>query len=145
MQRAAVATVALFLLAGCPSDQGIGGGPNENTAQPILRVEPGFLAFGPVDRDAFAENTFTVANDGDASLELMSFTINGSAAFAVTDAQLPLTLEEGEEQEFTVRYAGLNLQDRGELRVTATAGQAATATIDLVGETKLPVLEIAPV
>lgn len=146
MTRALSMWIGLSLLAGCPpSDTGVTGIVDNPRVASLFEVEPNLLTFGPLERDTSETQTFTVRNVGDTRIEVRTLGIDGAGAFSLVNTTVPLPLEVGEEAVFTVQYDAANTVDQGTVRVIVDAGGEGVDTVDLVGETEIPILQIETV
>ncbi|TNE89535.1 MAG: choice-of-anchor D domain-containing protein [Deltaproteobacteria bacterium] len=135
----------LVLATGCPpSDTGIEDIDDPVRVNEQVVVEPNLLTFGPVERETSESHPFTIRNEGDTLVEVTSIGIVASDAFELVDAGGPFQLEPGEERDITVRYNAANLVDEGRVSVSLL-GTEFTETVELVGETLIPVLQVDPV
>ncbi|MCO4743241.1 MAG: hypothetical protein KC912_00540 [Proteobacteria bacterium] len=146
MMRALPVLIGLGLLAGCPpSDTGIGQIVDNPRVTSLFEVEPNLLTFGPLERETSETQTFTVRNIGDTRIEVRTVGISGATAFSLIDTVVPMSLEVEEEAIFTVQYDAANMVDQGTVTITVDAGGEGADTVELVGETEIPVLEVSTV
>ena len=142
MIRATWLGLAAALLVGCPpSDTGIGEIVDNPRVNSLFEVNPQLLTFGPLERGSSETGTFTVSNVGNTRIEIRTIGIDGASAFSLVNVDVPVTLEVEESATFTVQYDAANLVDQGNVRVLVDAGGEGAQTVELVGETMIPILE----
>ena len=145
------ALVFLPLLVACAQDQGLNKiGDAEGAEGPEIEVSPGELSFGSLSAGESVTETFTVSNVGteESVLEVSGITIGGEArGFTIlTPAEdLVFSLPGGTSMDIDVAFSpdGARAQ-AAEAVVLSDDEDEARSTVDLLGEGRVPELEISP-
>ncbi|MDP2312020.1 MAG: choice-of-anchor D domain-containing protein [Pseudomonadota bacterium] len=151
MTRSALYAVLLPLLAACVQDQGFGKTGDAYGAEgPDIEVTPMQLDFGSLGAGDAATQTFTVSNVGpeESVLEVSEVTIGGAAGgFTILTPVEALTfsLPGGTSTDIEVAFTpeGANEQI-AEAIVASDDEDEKRVTVDLLGEGRVPELEISP-
>ncbi len=132
------------LLSGCNGiDNTIDniGGPNDPA--PIMVVEPAILQFEALLLEESETLSFTISNEGDASLDIESLDITGTTAFRIagdTSFYIPV----GESVEVPVTFQPTASSNTGQVRIISDDPDPLSDVVDLAGDGKLPELRIVP-
>ncbi|MCO4745115.1 MAG: choice-of-anchor D domain-containing protein [Proteobacteria bacterium] len=135
--------IPLFLLLCACSDTRVVSTVDPNQALALLRVEPLLLDFGGVPVGTTESKEVTLFNDGDARLEITSLQVSGSLAFAFAEAPTAFSLVPGASETVTVDYTAIDVEDSGQLAITANQQEGAAEVVDLVGEAQFARLTVS--
>jgi len=139
--------LALFALAAGCSDYGFGGVQDVAGAEhaPVIEVEPAFLDFWDAASGEVVVRTFTARNLGDALLEVDSLALGGGASFTLVDDPAPFDLEPGASRAVDVAFTPLAPASvEGQALVYSSDPERPEVPVDLLGEGRVPWLEITP-
>lgn len=139
-------SLVLFLLAAGCQDYELNEANDEDGVDdaPAIRLEPQVVEFGAFGGGLGGEQTFTVMNEGDATLTVSSVTVSGSG-YTLAEPFPGLEIGPGEEHDVTVSFVALG---PGELVGTALVAsndpKTPLADVDLTGVGLMPALVFEP-
>lgn len=121
----------VLLLAGCGESTGLG------VLRPTLEVEPTpIVATGPAAHTR-SETAFQVRNAGGLPLVLSALTLEGSPAFELAPATLPLSIEPGHAEVLKLRFAPTNTAPvEASLVIQSNDPERPTARVPVQGRAK---------
>jgi hypothetical protein len=147
MSRSKGALALLALAAGC-SDYGFGGVQDVTAGAeyaPIIEVTPAFLDFWDASSDEVVLRAFTARNLGDATLEVASLALDGGGSFTLIGDPTPFDLEPGAERSVSLAFSPMApAAVEGQVLVYSSDPARPEVPVDLLGEGRVPWLEITP-
>lgn len=111
---------------------------------PDILVEPSSLTYDTLGQGETQTKTFTVSNIGSAPLDVSDISLATGDAFTVLGPRFSFVLEPGETQDVDVEYAPRLDVDEGMVYVTSNDPDGDNSTVDLIGYSEMPDLEITP-
>jgi hypothetical protein len=140
-----VPVLSLLILAACQDYEikpATGGDGLEDV--PLIRVTPPLLEFGGLAEGEQGEQSFTVHNDGEATLTVSALGVRG-AGYSLVDAPTSFDLEPGEERDVDVSFVATGPGDLvGDVAVTSNDPVTPVTTLDLTGIGLMPALVFEP-
>lgn len=141
--RGWLAAGAALGAAACAPDQGFKGGFG-GANEPDVLVEPSQLLYELVPYGDLVTQTFTVTNQGDATLIVDDVRLSGSGAFTVVTTPLAFSLESGASTDIDVAYTPTTAEDSGMAWVVSNDPDSPEAPVELLGTAGSPRLQIDP-
>jgi len=135
----------LTLLFAC-SDYGLQAPEGQNEAGiPMIDVSPRELDFLSAAAGETVIRTFTVANVGDAFLQVQSIELQATASFTLVDAPTAVGLLPGEGFDVDVAFTPLDAGPvDGTVQVRSTDADEPEIPVALLGDGRIPSLQITP-